>query len=136
MKPQDLTSTLKQLAETIERLELALHHFDQKGLTPEESEIFFDAVTKRFEVAFEQAWKGLQAVAIHEGSDVAGPRPAIQEAVRYGWIDDPEYWALALETRNGSVHDYFSVNEPEFIEIIRAFIPQSRALVKKLQNVK
>lgn len=121
---QTATDSLKELEEAIRAYEK-----NQDGtLAP----LLRDAMIKRFEVAFEYAWKMLQQAAEFEGSEAAGPRPAITEALRYGWIRDPDFWSLALDARNGSVHDYFGVTYEEYHRIIIRFQKELAELVKKL----
>lgn len=95
--------------------------------------VFEDAVIKRFEVAFEYFWKLLKIAAEYEGSEAPGPRPAIQEGVKFSWIDEPEFWADALDARNGSVHDYFGISRSEYIKIVRKFAKASLTAVEKIE---
>jgi nucleotidyltransferase substrate binding protein (TIGR01987 family) len=93
-----------------------------------------DAVIKRFEVAFEYAWKLMKAAAEYQGSEVFGPRPAIQEAIRYDWIHDPDFWADALDARNGSVHDYFGVSRDRYLEIVREFLVRAKKMTENIKK--
>ena len=91
-----------------------------------------DAAVKRFEVAFEYTWKLMQVAVAHEGGEAFGPRQAIAESVGMGWIDDPEFWARALDARNGSVHDYFGITRDAYVKIMRQFVTECRELIKRI----
>lgn len=93
-----------------------------------------DAVVKRFEVSFEYAWKLMKVAAEYEGSEAPGPRPAIQEAVKYGWIDDPEFWAYALDARNGSVHDYFGITHEAYYDLVRDYVAKLDGMIEKIKK--
>lgn len=93
-----------------------------------------DAVIKRYEVAFEYMWKLFRAASEYEGSEAFGPRPAIQEAIKYEWIDDPEFWAAALDARNGSVHDYFGVSIENYLSIAKEFLVKATDAVDRIGN--
>lgn len=123
---QATKDSLKELGEAVQAYE--------KNRRGEFETLFRDAMIKRFEVAFEYFWKMLQQAAEFEGSEAAGPRPAITEAVRYGWIKDPDFWSLALDARNGSVHDYFGITHEEYHRIITRFQKELTDLLKKFQD--
>ncbi len=95
--------------------------------------IVCDAVIKRFEVAFEYGWKLMKVAVEYQGIEAAGPRPAIQEAIRFGYIAAPEFWARALDSRNASVHDYLGIPIGEYLKIIGRF---SKELALLIENVK
>lgn len=97
-------------------------------------DILQDACIKRFEILFEYAWKLLKIAAEYQGSEAPGPRPAIQEAVKFGWIDDPELWADALDARNGSVHDYFGISDEAYLRLIRRFAKQLPSALQKIKE--
>lgn len=92
-----------------------------------------DALIKRFEVTFEYAWKAFKAAAEFEGAEVLGPREALTEAGRYGWIDDLEFWALAMDARNGSVHDYFGIPVEDYLLLIQRFSKMLPPVIKKME---
>ena len=133
MKKGDLVSILNLFHHSLERLHESLQSFDDIKES-REKEIHFDAICKRFEVAFEQAWKAMQGVVQSVGGEAMSPKQAIQEAVHFGWTDNPEFWDAALVARNGSVHNYFSVNEKNFLDTVREFIPQGHSLLEKLRK--
>ncbi|MEN9813958.1 MAG: hypothetical protein RL479_2644 [Verrucomicrobiota bacterium] len=65
-----------------------------------------DSAILRFELAYEVAWKHLQALAREQGLASAGPRQAFENAFRLGWIDDEVIWRDVLTARNQAVHVY------------------------------
>lgn len=97
-------------------------------------DIVTDAVIKRFKTLFEYVWKLLKWAAEYQGVEAPGPRPAIQEAVRFGWIDDPEFWVDVLDARNGSVHDYFGIEVSAYLSLIHRFADDVTRVVTALKT--
>jgi len=94
--------------------------------------VLFDACVKRFEVLFEYAWKLLKVASEFQGREAPGPRPAIQEGLRFGWIEDADFWADALDARNASVHDYFGMTQQDYLKIMGRFAGEVGTLMKKI----
>jgi nucleotidyltransferase substrate binding protein (TIGR01987 family) len=65
-----------------------------------------DSAILRFELAYEVAWKHLQALAREQGFESVGPRQAFENAFRLGWIEDEVVWRDVLTARNQAVHVY------------------------------
>lgn len=124
-----LDTSLAVLRET-----LAL--FDKDEMDAIRERVFTDAIIKEFEVAFGYAWKLMKAAAEYEGAEAPGPRPAIQEAQRFGWIEDPDFWAEALDARNGSVRDYFGISMNAYMGIVRRFVSESNALIGRIEKAR
>ena len=85
------------------------------------SKLAFLAVTKAFEVFLEYSWKKLKQKVEDEGIEVYSPKETIREAARLELIDNPELWIKAINARNESVHDYYSMTEDDFIKLIKRF---------------
>lgn len=122
----------KQSAEaSLDRLTEVLTWLDSE---PDSSDRWgrLDAVAKRFEVAFEYVWKALQAASEWEGTEAPGPRPAIQAAAQYGWLEDVEQWAEFVDARNRGVHDYFGLSSEEYATVARDFESAARQCIKSL----
>lgn len=121
MSNSRLKSALKSTQEALVKLNEALSILSRQKMDDMERPVVVDAVIKRFEVLFEYTWKLLKTSVEYQGSEAPGPRPAIQEAVKFGWIKDPELWVYALDARNGSVHDYFGITITEYLKLIKQF---------------
>ena len=93
------------------------------------SDVVRDSAIKRFEMAFEQAWKCLRLALESEGILVQSPRESLRQAFRLGWIED-ERWVRMLEDRNLSVHTY---NE-ELAQAIYGRIPGYSELLEALSR--
>lgn len=130
MSKSRLKSALKSTQEALTKLNDALGVLAKQRSDDMERPVVVDAVIKRFEVLFEYSWKLLKTAAEYQGSEAPGPRPAIQEAVKFGWIKDPELWAYALDARNGSVHDYFGITIPEYLQLIQKFAKAAEKMVQ------
>ena len=92
-----------------------------------ERSLSFLAASKAFEVAIEYAWKYYKLIIEDRGLEAFSPKDVAREAANINLISDPELWINAINARNQSVHDYFSMTEKEFIELARDFLQ----LVKK-----
>ncbi len=120
MTAKELRSYYETAIRSLDELNKALEYLDQDK-TAHDRWVRLDAVAKRFEVSFEYLWRFLKAAGEFQGSEVPGPRPAILEAARYGWIENREGWAGFLEARNAGVHDYFGLSSEEYAGIARSF---------------
>ncbi|MBI2344312.1 MAG: nucleotidyltransferase substrate binding protein [Deltaproteobacteria bacterium] len=127
-------SMKQQTIAALQCLHAALEHLQQAASDKALQDILEDAVVKRFEVLFEYVWKLLKAAAEYQGVEAPGPRPAIREGVRFGWITDPDFWAVALDARNGSVHDYFGMLMSEYLKLIVRFAQETSTLLDKLSQ--
>lgn len=134
MKNKTFRAALDAFRESISSLQESLDAINALSTDDKYYDIFYDAAVKRFEIAFEYCWKLMKAAVEYEGGEAFGPRPAIQESVRLGWIDDPEFWADALDARNGSVHDYFGISRTNYIKIMKKFIRKSEELAAKIED--
>jgi len=135
MTQKKIVHALNQCREALEKLAESLHVL-KKTKDNEIKEILTDACIKRFEILFEYAWKLLKICVEFQGQEAPGPRPAIQEASRFGWIKDLDLWADALDARNGSVHDYFGISHTEYVKLIERFSDEIKLLLPKLEKVK
>ena len=89
--------------------------------TASERSLSFIALTKAFEVTVEYAWKKLKHDVEDSGLEANSPKESVRESARIGIIDEPELWIDAINARNLSVHDYFSLEEKDYVAIIRRF---------------
>jgi nucleotidyltransferase substrate binding protein (TIGR01987 family) len=131
--PKKIQVVLSQVEESLRGLEESITAFEKES-DPKKAEMIRDAYTKRFEILFEYTWKALKMTAEYQGGEAAGPRPALLEAIRFGWIKDGDFWAEALEARNGSVHDYFGISREAFFRIVKRFADEVRTLVAALKK--
>lgn len=131
MTSKAVKTAMGVLADALERLSASLKFFSgEKKRTVKDA--LYDAAVKRFEVAFEYAWKLMKVAVEAEGREAVGPKQAITESVRFGWVADPEFWARALDARNGSVHDYFGISREAYTKIMKRFVVEAKALIKNI----
>lgn len=135
MSESKVNGALEAARGSVKKLEEALKVYDGTRVTDEKREILGDAVIKRFEVAFEYCWKLMKSACEYQGGEAFGPRPAIQEAIRFGWIDNPEFWVQALDARNGSVHDYFNIPRSVYLDIVRSFAREVEKLFSAIKSL-
>lgn len=132
MKNKTFKAAIDAFSESSRGLQESLDAIGKISADDKYYDIFYDATVKRFEIAFEYCWKLMKVAVEHEGGEAFGPRPAIQESVRLGWIDEPDFWADALDARNGSVHDYFGISKANYIKLMKKFISESKELAARI----
>lgn len=135
MTAHDIQSHCDRAATSLQRLQSALEWLETSSDNDEHYQMHFDAAVKRFETLFEYTWKLLKAAAEYQGVEAPGPRPAIQQAVRFGWITDPDLWAVTLDVRNGSVHDYFGLQADETKHVMTQFANVVSSLIEALRKL-
>jgi nucleotidyltransferase substrate binding protein (TIGR01987 family) len=121
--------------QALAKLDVALKLLNTEPKNSPKHSALLDSCIKRFEVLFEYVWKLIKIAAEHQGSEAPGPRPAIQEGIRYGWIQDAEFWTEALDARNGSVHDYFGISTEAYLAIIQNFSKKVPTLFKTILSL-
>lgn len=89
-----------------------------------ERSITFIALTKAFEVALEYAWKELKRIIEDRGLEAFSPKDVVREAATIGLIKKPKLWIDAINMRNLSVHDYFSLPEGDTADLINEFLKE------------
>ncbi len=131
MNKDKLPLVKKDAKYSLAQLKRALDYLE-KDPKAHDRDILLDAVAKRFEMSFEYMWKALKAASEFQGTEAPGPRPAITNAITYGWIKNPEIWITFLEARNSGVHDYHDFDPESYAQIAREFLKESTAVVKRL----
>jgi hypothetical protein len=133
MTAKEIGSYYETTIRSLNDLIKAIEYLDQDE-TAKDRWVRLDAVAKRFEVSFEYFWKFLKAAGEYQGSEVPGPRPAILEAARYGWIKNKEDRAGFLEARNAGVHDYFGLSSEEYASIARSYHTAAIECITRVQR--
>jgi len=94
---------LEKLTIDLEKILLKL----EEVLSSEKSEINRDSAVKRFEIAFDIAWKTLKTyLEGRYGIICKSPKGCIREAFTQGLIDYDDYWLKIVDLRNSTVHIY------------------------------
>lgn len=95
-------SLIEDFEKSVLRLEEILKH--------EKNDIIRDSAIKRFEIAFELAWKTSKSFLeeMHTSTCVS-PRTCFQELFRVGLIDYNDQWLRLLDDRNYTAHVYREV---------------------------
>lgn len=135
MTAKKLKAAVTATTAALQRLEEALQVLKKSAREGGMRDLLQDACVKRFETSFEYVWKLFKVAAENQGSEAPGPRPAIQEALRYGWIDHPGFWAEVLDARNGSVHDYFGITWGEYHKMMTVFAERTRKAMAKITSI-
>ena len=100
--------------------------YKQYAKATDSKKVFFLALTKAFEVLLEYAWKTLKQQVEDTGLEAYSPKDVVRESAKLGIINNPELWIKAINARNESVHDYYSMKEEDFVALIRRFEKEVR----------
>lgn len=108
----------------------AIQRFDEV-LQLEKTDVVRDSAIKRFEIAFELAWKTIKAY-LEEAhtSTCVSPRNCFQEAFRVGLIDYDDKWLRLLDDRNYTAHVYKEI----LAEKVYADLPNALQAFQTLQR--
>lgn len=110
-----------RLLESVGDLERALKEY--KPTTAEGTRsLSFLAVTKAFEVSLEYLWKHFKYEVEDRGLEAPSPKDSVRAAAEIGLTKNPDFYIKAINARNQSVHDYFSMTEEAFVMLIRGFL--------------
>ncbi len=118
----------------LEHLRKAFASLDAGLAAPPRSDLERDGVIQRFEYTFELAWKVAARALKAAGVDAQSPKAVIRELGRQGWIAGVETWLEFLEARNQSTHTYQSKTAEQVYAAARAFAPECRALIARLDT--
>ena len=78
----------------------------QDVLRQPKNEYMRDSAIKRFELAFDLAWKTIKAFAEEKGTTCVSPLGCFQEAYQQELISYNDAWVEMVKTRNKTVHTY------------------------------
>ncbi len=99
-----------------------------QALVQEKTEFIRDSAIKRFELAFDIAWKAIKAFLEERGLSCASPLGCFREAYKQGIIGYEEVWMELVKTRNATVHTY----KEELAENVYSQLPQALGAFQKL----
>lgn len=113
-------ATLIEFENTVKNLKAAL--------AEEKTEFIRDSAIKRFELAFDMAWKTIKAFLEEKGVACVSPLSCFREAYRQGLLDYEDVWIEMVKTRNATAHTY----KEELAEEIYVILPQVLGAFQKL----
>jgi len=98
-------------------------------LQEKKTDIVRDSAIKRFEIAFDLAWKTTKAF-LEENHNITcvSPKTCFREAYRVGLIEYDETWIKLADDRNYTAHTY----RETLAEKIYSELPKAREAFKKL----
>jgi len=119
---------MTKLASLLEDFKKAIARLEDVLAVPK-TEITRDSAIKRFEIAFDLAWKTSKAfIEERHSSTCASPQSCFKEAFRLGITEYDDLWIDLGKTRNETVHNY----SEEFSERAYSKLPDALAAFKKL----
>jgi nucleotidyltransferase substrate binding protein (TIGR01987 family) len=103
----------------------------EEVLKERKTDIVRDSAIKRFEIAFDLAWKTTKAF-LEERHNVAcvSPKTCFREAHRVGLIEYDEEWLKLADDRNLTAHTY----REELAEKVYGDLPVALDLFRKLRS--
>lgn len=102
------------------------------------SDLERQGLIKAFEFTFDLSWKTLQDLFEENGyKDIKGPKPAIRQAFKDGYIEDGDGWMKMLESRNLASHTYDDETAKAIAEEIDTkYYKLFESFIKKLESEK
>lgn len=102
-------------------------------LAQPKNEFMRDSAIKRFEIAFDLAWKIIKAHVEEKGIICASPVACFKEAYRQGILNYDDIWVKELvETRNKTVHTYDEKLAEEVYDVLPRFLQAFQELLNAL----
>ena len=100
-------------------------------LAEEKTEFIRDSAIKRFELAFDMAWKAIKAFLEENGVACVSPLSCFREAYRQSLLDYEDIWFEMVKTRNATAHTY----KEELAEKVYDQLPPALGAFQKLLSV-
>jgi uncharacterized protein YutE (UPF0331/DUF86 family) len=128
-----LTKSIERLESSLSNLEKSFKWIETKNILTDIS-IGRDAIAKQFETSVTYFWRMLETASMYQGTEAPGPRPSIQAAMQYGWIENAENYIEYLEVRNQAVHDYFEISDEQYFQIAINFLKDSKETLTRVKK--
>lgn len=93
------------MQETIESFKKSLNRLEEI-LQEEKTMTSRDAAIQRFEFTVELAWKSVQKFLREQKIVCRSPKQCLEEAFKFGLIQDDPLWVKMMDDRNLTVHTY------------------------------
>lgn len=103
----------------IQEFDEAVKRFGE-ALQQNKNEFIRDSAIKRFELAYDLAWKAVKSFLIEQGIECMSPMSCFKEAYRQGLLEYEEVWVEMVRVRNKTVHTY----DEEIAEEVYAQLPE------------
>jgi len=122
---------LEKLTIDLEKILLKL----EEVLSLEKLEINRDSAIKRFEIAFDIAWKTLKTYLEEKyGIICKSPKGCIREAFTQGLIEYDDYWLKIVDLRNSTAYIYSEYMADEVYEELPKVLVYLKTLYNKMRE--
>jgi nucleotidyltransferase substrate binding protein (TIGR01987 family) len=112
----------------------ALSRFEEV-LKEKKTDIVRDSAIKRFEIAFDLAWKTIKAfLEERHNSACVSPKTCFREAFRVGLIEYDEAWLNLADERNLTAHTYQEALAEKVYQGLPEALQRFKTLKAALQN--
>ena len=116
----------KSFKKSLDRLE--------EVLKQEKTIINRDAAIKRFEFTAELGWKTIQQFLRGKNINCQSPRSCLEEAFKFGLVEDEQSWLTMLNDRNLTVHTYNEEVAENVYKNLKNYLSPLKRLAKKLTS--
>jgi nucleotidyltransferase substrate binding protein (TIGR01987 family) len=106
---------IKDIKKAIAQAEAAIVLYQKET---DQRELNFLMIVKAYEILVELAWKYFKYKVEDEGLGAPSPKEAVRKAATIELIEDPQKWLDFIEARNLSVHDYFGLDNENFLKLM------------------
>ena len=106
----------------------------EEALKVDKSDISRDSAIKRFELAFDLAWKCIKEFSKDQGLECYSPRDCFKTAFELKLIDHDEKWLEMIQSRNESVHLYNEKGAENLFSKLPEFLNLLKGLNKNLKS--
>ena len=106
----------------------------EEVLDEKPTDITRDAAIQRFEFTVELAWKSTQKFLRERGLACNSPKGCLQEAFKFGLIEDDPLWLRMVDDRNLTVHTYDEEVAVAVFNRLGAYLPLLGKLLEAIEK--
>jgi len=122
-------SKLKSLTENFEK---AVSRLQEVLNIKEKNKIIRDSAIKRFEIAFDVAWKVIKTfLEEKKGTVCHSPKDCFRQAYEQNIVEYDDFWLEMTDYRNNTAHTY----KEELADEVYAILPKVLSFFEKLLTV-
>lgn len=129
-------SLIDDTNKSLELLVSAISISRTKNIDEKERLLFYDGAIKRFENLFTKTTNLLRFALAQEGIETISPRQVIQESSRVNWINDIDFWKIALDTRSSTINKISDLTYGEYLNIITQFASETEVVLNLLASLR
>lgn len=126
--------TMSKLIILLQDFEKATKRFEEI-LKEEKTDITRDSAIKRFELAFDLAWKTVKAfLEDYHNVQCVSPKTCFREAFNKGLVEYNDYWISVSSLRNYTVHTYNEIFADEMYKKLPKALEYFKTLLEAIKK--